>query len=478
MAIVSYAQCFEDVMLARAFADVPCGIYVDIGAQDPVVDSVSKAFYDMGWRGLHVEPCAQYAALLREARPDEIVLEVLVGTTRGLVPFFEIPETGLSTGIREIAEAHATKGLTPKQRLVPCVTLEDVFSQFDVSTIHWMKIDVEGYESKVIEGWPVGGRRPWVVLIESTFPASQVESHAEWDPRVRDLGYVYAYFDGLNRFYVSEEHRELLDAFKYGPTVFDGFSLSGTASSSFAALLNGRIENFRKDLVSANEEHAKAVAELQERVSASESLRVEVEKRSRVELEDFAGRQAALDEELRSCQRESLRLTQAMAARERDIVERMRVNQQEALALNESRAAREAELRRELEAGREEVLRLSQVLLATEQNSIQQLQSAQSDLIRLSEDRAARERELVEDLSESRREVMRLSRALTSKERELDSALETSAHESRRLSESLSSLAREVEARNIELAMMRTSASWRLTYPLRWFNRVLDRLRG
>ena len=38
----SYAQNFEDVMLWRALKHVQKGTYVDVGAQHPVIDSVSK----------------------------------------------------------------------------------------------------------------------------------------------------------------------------------------------------------------------------------------------------------------------------------------------------------------------------------------------------------------------------------------------------------------------------------------------------
>ena len=43
----SYAQNFEDLMLYRALG-VERGFYIDIGAQHPEVDSVSKAFFDRG----------------------------------------------------------------------------------------------------------------------------------------------------------------------------------------------------------------------------------------------------------------------------------------------------------------------------------------------------------------------------------------------------------------------------------------------
>ena len=61
MQIISYAQNFEDVILWRALKHVERGFYIDVGAQDPVINSVSLAFYEKGWRGVHVEPTKFYA---------------------------------------------------------------------------------------------------------------------------------------------------------------------------------------------------------------------------------------------------------------------------------------------------------------------------------------------------------------------------------------------------------------------------------
>ena len=65
--LTSYAQNFEDVILWRALKDVDRGFYVDIGAQDPITDSVSLCFYEAGWRGVHVEPSPHFAARIRAA---------------------------------------------------------------------------------------------------------------------------------------------------------------------------------------------------------------------------------------------------------------------------------------------------------------------------------------------------------------------------------------------------------------------------
>jgi hypothetical protein len=50
----SRAQAREDVILDHALRGVKHGFYIDVGAQDPVVDSVTKAFYEGGWRGINI----------------------------------------------------------------------------------------------------------------------------------------------------------------------------------------------------------------------------------------------------------------------------------------------------------------------------------------------------------------------------------------------------------------------------------------
>ena len=67
MSIVSYAQNFEDVMLHRALKNIDQGFYIDVGANDPEIDSVTKAFYDMGWRGINIEPVAEWFEKLQDS---------------------------------------------------------------------------------------------------------------------------------------------------------------------------------------------------------------------------------------------------------------------------------------------------------------------------------------------------------------------------------------------------------------------------
>jgi len=248
MSFTSYAQNFEDVMLWRALKHVKNGFYVDIGAQDPVVDSVSRAFYEHGWQGVHIEATERYAQMIRHARPDEIVVQTAVGDQQGTISFYEIMNTGLSTAVAAIAQKYRRNGLCVREIRVPCTTLDQVLAAYLDREIHWMKIDVEGYERQVINGWTDKRIRPWVLTIESLVPGSFVPAHSLWEQSVLARGYFFVYFDGLNRFYCSVAHPELARAFDRPPNLFDEFALSGKASSPFPSVLNARIATLEEQL--------------------------------------------------------------------------------------------------------------------------------------------------------------------------------------------------------------------------------------
>ncbi|WP_082473454.1 FkbM family methyltransferase [Xanthomonas sp. Leaf148] len=257
--IISYAQNFEDVMLWRALGGVVAGNYVDVGAQSAFEDSVSRAFHEHGWKGVHVEPMSFYADQLRNERPGDVVLQVMVGSDEGIGEFFAMSGTGLSTSREDLAKDYQRDGREVRREVVPIVSLDKVLEIVD-GDIHWLKIDVEGAERQVLEGWQ-GNRRPWILVIESTKPMSQEQNHDEWEALVTSKGYRFVYFDGLNRFYVNDMHPWIEDAFRVGPNVFDRFSLAGTATSTFAAKLKEDVVSARHNLWLIEGENARLQAE-------------------------------------------------------------------------------------------------------------------------------------------------------------------------------------------------------------------------
>ena len=130
MTFVSFSQNYEDVMLWRALKDVSNGFYVDVGANDPTFESVTKAFYDRGWRGINIEPVIHFHNKLCVERPEDINLRTAVGDKKGKAPFFEVVDTGLSTMNPEIAKKHSDElDFEIKQYDIPVSTLTDIINE-------------------------------------------------------------------------------------------------------------------------------------------------------------------------------------------------------------------------------------------------------------------------------------------------------------------------------------------------------------
>jgi FkbM family methyltransferase len=229
MSFISYAQNFEDAMLWRALKHVKNGFYIDVGANDPIQDSVTKGFYENGWRGINIEPVSQWFEKLQKERPRDINLQLAAGRERGELLLYEIPDTGLSTLEKTIAQRHESeRGFKNIERKVNVWTLTEICFAYHVAPIHFLNIDVEGTGKQVLEGLDFSKIRPWIILMESTLPNTQTDAYEDWEPILLAAGYHNAYSDGLNRFYVAEEHNEISISFKTPPNCFDDFFLNET----------------------------------------------------------------------------------------------------------------------------------------------------------------------------------------------------------------------------------------------------------
>ncbi|WGX98535.1 FkbM family methyltransferase [Nocardioides sp. L-11A] len=231
---VSYAQNGEDVLLWRALGHVRNGRYVDVGAWDAVEHSVTKAFYDRGWRGVNVEPVPELAESIRQARPADLVVQAAVTSDEAaeLVlhrvhqPGAERDVTGLSTLVADVAARHAVDDrFVVDDITVPTVTLSALFeSELLGDTVHFLKVDVEGAEADVLGSIDFSRHRPWVVVVEATEPLSTEPSHEPWEGLLLGAGYEFAIFDGLSRYYVAAEQSEVKRALSYPVCVFDEYT--------------------------------------------------------------------------------------------------------------------------------------------------------------------------------------------------------------------------------------------------------------
>lgn len=215
--MITYAQNFEDVVLARAFAGRRDGFYIDVGACFPDVASVTRHFYELGWSGVNVEPMDEPYLRLCADRPRDVNVRAAIAARNGEIGIFPGPSVGESSALRRDAAAQPI--------VVPCLTLAELCALHASRAVDFLKIDVEGLELDVIRGGDWTAYRPRVVVVEVSQPWS-TERRAdarEIDGFFRDRAYREVYYDGLNAFYVAEEASALTPLLACPPNVLDGF---------------------------------------------------------------------------------------------------------------------------------------------------------------------------------------------------------------------------------------------------------------
>ncbi|RAI37018.1 hypothetical protein CH340_01210 [Rhodoplanes serenus] len=205
--MISYAQNAEDVVLRRAFSESSDGFYIDIGASDPLLDSVTAFFYFNGWRGINVEPDAAMFDSLNSARPGDVNIRAAVTRAAGTITFYPTGTRGHGTLVRALA-ATRIQGSTAEE--VCTVTLAEIFDRHAAGReVAFLKIDVEGAELDVIASGDWTRHRPKVVVVEAVDEAGR-PTHDAWEPILTAAAYEFCFFDGLNRFYCRREDAEAL----------------------------------------------------------------------------------------------------------------------------------------------------------------------------------------------------------------------------------------------------------------------------
>ena len=224
---MSYAQNREDVVLHRALKGIPEGHYVEVGANDPTLHSISRGFYELGWTGLTIDPVSEFVQAHRDQRPRDTQFEAAI-TDADVeeIVLHQISGTGLSTLDDRTGARHHDSGWETVDVTVRACRLDTALREtgwWD-KPVHFLVVDVEGAEGSVLAGIDLALWRPWILVVEATEPLSTEPAYHKWEPQVLAADYHFVLFDGLSRFYVAGEHQDELGALlSYPACVHDDF---------------------------------------------------------------------------------------------------------------------------------------------------------------------------------------------------------------------------------------------------------------
>jgi FkbM family methyltransferase len=202
---ISFAQNGEDIVLLRAFQGQDRGFWIDVGANHPVNDSVTKNFSDLGWSGINVEPVQSFFELLERERTNDVNINAALSDCDGTLVFHRNDSNlDLSSFDEELISQYRDRGDRIVDVEVPVMTLSSLCEHVDAApVIDFLKIDTEGHELQVIAGhdferWPVR-----VVVAEAT-QSRLPEMIAELSRH--EIEFVT--FDGLNAWFVRSSERD------------------------------------------------------------------------------------------------------------------------------------------------------------------------------------------------------------------------------------------------------------------------------
>lgn len=192
--------------LVKSFFQKNNGFYVDVGANDPVLDSQSKHLEVLGWTGLLVEPDPDCCALLRQSRTGTVV-EMACSSPENAGKFLQLNRAGPHSTLEE--QPIAIGAVVRATVAVPCETLDAILRMHHAPVgFDLLSIDIEGHELVALSGFDFAHWKPRLVLIEDHV------THLKKHELMTQNGYQLLLRTGLNSWYVpaSEPYGRSLSA--------------------------------------------------------------------------------------------------------------------------------------------------------------------------------------------------------------------------------------------------------------------------
>mgnify|MGYP002683653028 FL=1 len=148
-----YSQNNEEQLILDHFGPVFKGTCLDLGANDGVTLSNTRACIERGWKGVMVDASTEMCDKLR--RFDVEVHNVAMGNTDGLLTFYESGEhlgkgdqSLVSTIVPAEMDRWTNETFTPVT--VECITFKTLLSRSSFKTFDLISIDIEGMDLDVL----------------------------------------------------------------------------------------------------------------------------------------------------------------------------------------------------------------------------------------------------------------------------------------------------------------------------------------
>lgn len=161
----SYSQYGEDMILDFIFRDSNKGFYVDVGANNPKIQSNTQFFYEVGWNGINIDALPGSMKVFNRQRSRDINLEIPVFDSEKTLTFFMFKDSMYNTFSEEKA-ASVPNTLLGKKELQTKTLSWILDTHLNNKEIDFLTIDVESVDFNVLKSNDWNKFRPKTVLFE------------------------------------------------------------------------------------------------------------------------------------------------------------------------------------------------------------------------------------------------------------------------------------------------------------------------
>lgn len=167
----SFSQIGEDIVLDRIITAVlrwdihKPGIYVDVGAYHPIIDSVTYILYRRKWKGIVFDPSTQSKKLFKYWRPKDIFVNALVGEKKKDIVEYYVPKNSFSDlNLTNTKYVGNSKNYNSKK--IRQVNINEELEKLQINSIDFINIDAEGSEMEILKTFNFKKFNPAIISVE------------------------------------------------------------------------------------------------------------------------------------------------------------------------------------------------------------------------------------------------------------------------------------------------------------------------
>lgn len=209
---ISYSQSGEDLITKYIFDSIGISTpsYIDIGAHHPFYLNNTQLFYQLGSRGINIEPDPALFIEFGKSRKNDINLNIGISDKEGELDFYIINVPTLNTFSKEEAKKYESEGdyQVKEIRKIQVKTLSNILVENGIKKFpDFLTLDAEGVDEIVVKSIDFNNNYPLVICIEtiSFSNAGKGIKNSKLIQFIESKGYILYADTYINTIFVRKE---------------------------------------------------------------------------------------------------------------------------------------------------------------------------------------------------------------------------------------------------------------------------------